>query len=52
MLFLTACNPAKESVDLIVVNANAYTIDSDFSKTEAFAVKDGKFVAVGTSEEI
>jgi len=52
VLFLTACNPTKESVDLLIVNANAYTVDSNFSKTEAFAVKDGKFTAVGTSEEI
>ncbi len=52
VLFLTACNPTKESVDLLVVNANAYTVDANFSKIEAFAVKDGKFVAIGTSVEI
>jgi len=37
---------------MVVVNANIYTVDGDFSKAEAFAVHKGKFVAVGTSEEI
>lgn len=46
------CGPSKEKVDLLVVNANIYTVDKDFSKAGAFAVKDGKFVAVGSSEEI
>ncbi len=52
VLFLTACNPAKENVDLIVINSNTYTVDENFSNTEAFAVNKGKFVAVGISEEI
>lgn len=47
---LTSCK--QEQVDLIVTNANIYTVDSEFSNAEAFAVKDGKFVAVGTSSEI
>ena len=45
-------NEGKEQVDLIVMNANAYTVDEDFSVVEAFAVKDGKFVATGTAAEI
>ena len=51
-LVLGACSPQKEQVDLLVVNANVYTVDQDFSKAEAFAVQDGKFLAVGDSEEI
>ncbi|MEO0527366.1 MAG: amidohydrolase [Bacteroidota bacterium] len=39
-------------VDLIVLNANIYTVDDDFSKAEAFAVHEGRFVAVGTSKKI
>ena len=39
-------------VDLIVHNAKIYTVDADFSMAEAFAVKDGKFVAVGDEDEI
>ena len=42
----------QEKIDLIVTNANIYTVDDEFSKAEAFAVKDGKFVAVGSTSEI
>ncbi len=48
---LTSCTK-KEKVDLLVINANVYTVNSDFAKADAFAVKDGKFVAVGKSKEI
>ena len=51
MILMTSCNP-KTPVDLIVHNANIYTVDNDFSKAQAFAVKDGKFVAVGDEEQI
>ena len=51
---LTIMNSCKHktTVDLIVRNANVYTVDNDFSKAQAFAVKDGKFVAVGDEETI
>ena len=39
-------------VDLIVHNANVYTVDNQFSKAEAFAVKNGKFIAVGSENDI
>jgi len=42
----------KEKVDTIVINANIYTVNDHFDKAEAFAIKDGKIVAVGTSKEI
>jgi predicted amidohydrolase YtcJ len=48
---LYACS-SKEEVDLVVHNGVVYTVDSAFSVAEAFAVKDGKFVAIGSSEEI
>ena len=51
LTFMTSCNP-KTPVDLIVHNANVYTVDNDFSKAQAFAVKDGKFVAVGDEKTI
>ena len=38
--------------DLIVVNARVYTIDSALPRAEAFAVKDGRFVAVGSTNDI
>lgn len=43
---------SKTQVDLLVHNANVYTVDNQFSKASAFAVKDGKFVAVGSDKEI
>ncbi|XLS30143.1 amidohydrolase [Flavobacteriaceae bacterium M23B6Z8] len=52
ILFLVACTTPKEEADLIIYNANIYTVDDNFSKAEAFVVKDGSFIAVGTTEEI
>lgn len=49
---LASCAPNKITVDLIVEDAHIYTIDDSFSKASAFAVKDGRFVAVGTSDEV
>lgn len=49
---LNSCELTKEKIDLIILNANIYTVDDAFSKAEAFAVHDGKFVAVGTVAEI
>ncbi|WP_350287751.1 amidohydrolase [uncultured Croceitalea sp.] len=51
ILLLTSCQH-KEAVDMIVTNANIYTVDEAFSKATGIAVKDGKFVAVGDVAEI
>ena len=37
--------------DLVVLNAKVYTIDSHMPKVEAFAVKGGRFVYVGSAAE-
>jgi uncharacterized protein (UPF0332 family) len=42
----------KKSADIIVHNAVVYTVDNQFAKTEAFAIKDGKFLETGTSKSI
>ena len=47
-----SCEKDKQQADLIVTNANIYTVDDSFSKAESFAVKDGKIIAVGTTSEI
>ncbi|MCX6256582.1 MAG: amidohydrolase [Bacteroidia bacterium] len=39
-------------VDMIVHHARIYTVDEGFSTAESFAVRDGKFIAVGTNEDI
>lgn len=51
-LLIISCGGNKEQVDLIVYNANVYTVDDKFGKVEAFVVKDGKFLEVGTSQDI
>ncbi|MBO7469627.1 MAG: amidohydrolase [Bacteroidales bacterium] len=52
ILVLSMFSCEKTKVDLIVHNANVYTVDNQFSKAEAFAVKDGKFVAIGSDRNI
>ncbi|SET08221.1 amidohydrolase [Hymenobacter actinosclerus] len=42
----------RQPADLLVYNATVYTVDSVFSTAQAFAVKDGKFVGVGTAEDL
>lgn len=49
-LFLMSCNNQK--ADLVVYNARIYTVNEGFEVVEAMAIKDGKILAVGKSEEI
>jgi len=51
ILGLSSCRE-KTPVDLILYNAKVYTVDNDFTVTEAFAVQDSKFVEVGSSDFI
>ncbi len=51
ILFFFAANK-KQQVDLIVHHGIVYTVDSNFSRAEAFAVKDGKIIAVGNNDDI
>lgn len=47
----SACNSnEKPVVDLLVFNAEVYTVDDDFTSREAFVVKDGKFLETGTTD--
>src|ERR1039457_2748070 len=41
-----------QDVDLVVFNAKVYTVDARAPKAEAFAVKGGRFLAVGSTKEI
>lgn len=50
LLSLFSC--IKEKVDLIVINSNVYTVNTNFDKAEAFAIKNGVFIAVGKNAEI
>jgi hypothetical protein len=38
--------------DLVVLNAKVYTVDARMPKAEAFVVRGGKFIAVGTTADI
>ncbi|PJJ59627.1 amidohydrolase [Hymenobacter chitinivorans] len=49
----TSCSTSsRQPADLLVYNATVYTVDSAFTKAQAFAVQDGKFVAVGSADEL
>ena len=52
LVLLSGCELMKEKVDLVIVNAKVYTVDDSFSEAQAFAVQDGKFIAVGTTDKI
>jgi predicted amidohydrolase YtcJ len=51
ILLVTSCTK-KEEVDVIVYNAKVYTVNSKFETVEAFAVKNGKILDLGKSDEI
>src|SRR5882757_4251512 len=38
--------------DLVVFNARVYTVDPSMPRAEAFAVRAGKFIAVGSSADV
>jgi len=48
--FLSSCQ--KEKADLIVINSNTYTVNDRFETAEAFAIKDGKFIAIASNKDI
>ncbi len=48
-LFIS-CTNDQDPVDLLITNANIYTVNDSFEIAEAFAVKDGRIIEVGTSE--
>lgn len=51
VLLFIRCTSNTE-VDLIVYNAKVYSVDSIFSIKEAFAVKNGIFIDIGSSKDI
>lgn len=50
LILLTGCS--KQNVDLIVYNGKIYTVNDKFEMAEAIAVKDGKIVSVGLTDDI
>lgn len=47
ILIFVSCAPDKVSADLLVQNANIYTVNNAFDKATAFVVKDGKILEIG-----
>ena len=52
ILLFSCASVNKQEADLLVFNAEVYTVDGDFTLAEAFAVKDGKFLETGTAEAL
>jgi len=52
LYLFSSCENSKKQADLIIYNAKIYSVDSAFSIYESFAIKDGKFIAVGKSNDI
>jgi hypothetical protein len=51
-LAFASSTPAQEPADLVVVNAVVHSMDPVAPRVEAFAVRDGAIVALGTSRSI
>jgi predicted amidohydrolase YtcJ len=51
-LVLIAVLQAQPPADLVLVDARILTVDKAFSTATALAVRDGRFVAVGSNEEV
>jgi predicted amidohydrolase YtcJ len=49
---ITSCRENKQHADMVVKNAKVYTVDGGFAVLQSFAVRDGKFIAVGTDSSI
>ncbi|WP_428225383.1 amidohydrolase [Flavobacterium sp.] len=42
----------KQKADMLVTNATIYTVNKDFSKAEAMAIKAGKIIGIGSTVDI
>lgn len=52
LLLMSVFFSAQKKADLIIQNANIYTVNKNFEKAEAMAISNGKIVAVGKSADI
>ena len=52
LLSMSFVSCQKKSCDLILYNAKVFTVDADFSVVNAVAVKDGKIIMTGSSEDV
>lgn len=47
-----SCQPPNKYADKVIINGDVQTVNANFDKAEAVAIKDGKILQVGTNEEI
>ena len=52
LLLCFSCNDPKLPADLLVTNANIYTVNENFETASCFAVKDGFIIEVGDHETL
>jgi len=52
IMIIAGCGPNPVNTDLIITNGVIYTVDSAFTIAEAMAIREGKIIATGTTEEI
>ena len=52
LMAFISCNSVQESADLVVQNAQIYTVDDENLEAEAMAVRDGRILFVGSNEEV
>jgi len=52
IMILSSCMEQKQNVDLIITNANVYTVNGNFEIVQSFAINEGKFVEIGASDAI
>jgi hypothetical protein len=51
-LVFVSCADNRIPADLLVKNANIYTVNVNFDKAEAFVVKEGRILEIGTSSKL
>jgi predicted amidohydrolase YtcJ len=52
LIILFGCNNNEVVADLILTNAQVYTLDRDLEMAEAIAIQNGRIIAVGSTAEV
>lgn len=52
LLAIVTMSCSKEKADLIVTNAKIYTVNEKLETAQSFAIKEGKFIKIGSNEEV
>ena len=52
LVMLNACGSDSPTADVILLNANVYTVDEENPQAEAIAIQDGRILAVGAASDV